>query len=93
MRTGSLLAVIVLHAFCNWMGLPRFWGRLRAEETLIGPDIGESKRVEDKTPKASNGELGVVWTIAYYVLLVIGAVGWYKYLWSLTESESALTQF
>src|ERR1039457_7364754 len=33
-RPGSLLSVILVHAFCNWMGFPRFWGRLssRSEE-------------------------------------------------------------
>lgn len=31
-----------------------------------------------------------VWTLTYYVLLVAGAVGWYKGLWALTESDNAL---
>lgn len=35
LRTGSLLAITVVHAFCNCMGFPRFWGRVDAE-------IGES---------------------------------------------------
>jgi prenyl protein peptidase len=91
MRTGSLLGVILVHAFCNWMGFPRFWGRVSAAETVIGPDLGEAKRGEDAKP--SNGQLSVVWTIAYYVLLVVGAVGWHKLLWQLTESESALSKF
>ena len=94
MRTGSLLSVILVHAFCNWMGLPRFWGRLEGgESTVIGPDVGESKRSEDKKAPASSGKLGVLWTVAYYIFLVIGAVGWYKFLWRLTESKSALVKF
>lgn len=28
LRTGSLLAVCAIHAFCNCMGLPRVWGRV-----------------------------------------------------------------
>ncbi|KAI8717932.1 hypothetical protein NCS52_00870600 [Fusarium sp. LHS14.1] len=28
LRTGSLLAVVLIHAFCNCMGLPRFWGQV-----------------------------------------------------------------
>jgi len=75
------------------MGLPRFWGRLTTEETNDGPSVGQSKRSEDAAPSASDGELAVIWTIAYYVLLVIGAVGWYKLLWPLTESSSALASF
>ncbi|OLN81509.1 putative CAAX prenyl protease 2 [Colletotrichum chlorophyti] len=26
LRSGSLLAIVLVHAFCNSMGLPRFWG-------------------------------------------------------------------
>ncbi|SPN98308.1 related to CAAX prenyl protease 2 [Cephalotrichum gorgonifer] len=29
LRTGSLLAIIIVHAFCNAMGLPRFWGHVQ----------------------------------------------------------------
>lgn len=92
-RTGSLLSVILVHAFCNWMGFPRFWGRLSPRETSFGPDIGEGKRSEDDKPSSSDGQLGTIWTLLYYSLLVIGAVGWYKLLWLLTESEAALTVF
>jgi len=93
LRTGSLLSVILVHAFCNWMGFPRFWGRLSTGESVIGPDIGEGKRSEDKTSSSSNGQLSIIWTVAYYLLLVVGAVSWWKLLWALTESESALTRF
>lgn len=30
------------------------------------------------------------WSVAYYMLLVAGAVAWWKGLWSLTESGNAL---
>lgn len=92
MRTGSLLSVILLHAFCNWMGLPRLWGRLTTEEATIGPEIGPSKKSED-IPPASEGKLPVLWTFAYYFLLIVGAVGWYRSLWTWTESASALAKF
>lgn len=92
LRTGSLLSVILVHSFCNWMGFPRFWGKVSAGETIIGPDVGESKRSEDVNI-LSNGELGLGWTVAYYMLLTVGAVAWWKLLWSLTESGSALCSF
>lgn len=92
LRSGSLLSVILVHTFCNWMGFPRFWGRVTSGDTVIGPDVGEGKRDENGAT-SSNGRLGVVWTIAYYVLLVVGAVAWWKLLWQLTESESRLTNF
>lgn len=91
LRTGSLLSVILVHTFCNWMGFPRFWGKVSADETVMGPDIGEGKRSEDGQP--FDGELGLGWTVAYYMLLTIGAWGWWKLLWPLTASESALTIF
>ena len=31
LRTGSLWGVVLVHSFCNWMGLPRFWGRVGGE--------------------------------------------------------------
>ena len=30
LRTASLPAVIIIHSFCNWAGLPRFWGRVES---------------------------------------------------------------
>jgi prenyl protein peptidase len=100
LRTGSLLAVIFVHAFCNWMGLPRFWGRVGAIEHLVGLDNGQEqvrKRDEDKATtvkvKVADGRLGIGWTVAYYLILVAGAIGFWKKLWALTESPSALIQF
>ncbi|TVY67444.1 putative CAAX prenyl protease [Lachnellula suecica] len=93
LRTGSLLAVILVHAFCNWMGLPRFWGRVTSgSDDIIAPDLGGGKR-NDNERKAGNGKLGVAWSVAYYALLVLGFVGWNKLLWTLTESGSALAAF
>lgn len=37
--------------------------------------------------------LGVGWTVGYYVLLVGGAWGFYRLLWTLTESGNALVTF
>jgi len=82
------------------MGLPRFWGRVGAIEPLVGPDNGQEqvrKRDEDKgTAKkveVADGRLGIGWTVAYYAILVAGAFGFWKELWTLTESSSALTSF
>lgn len=68
-RTGSLLAVFAVHAFCNGMGLPKVWGRV--------------ERLDGKGPD-------VLWTVAYYVLLAGGAVGFWKELWTLTEGGNGL---
>lgn len=87
LRTGSLLAVIVVHTFCNWCGLPRLWGRVECGVPLV------SAQKEDDVYVTPGGELGMGWTVAYYVLLVVGAVGFYYAMWPLTESENALVLF
>ncbi|KAK3692756.1 hypothetical protein B0T22DRAFT_24839 [Podospora appendiculata] len=74
-RTGSLPAVCAVHAFCNAMGLPRLWGRVRRPwEWEAAPGQRSS----------------LLWSVGYYVLLVVGAVSWYRNLWALTESGNAL---
>jgi len=81
------------------MGLPRLWGRVGAIEPLVRTDNGQEvgKRDEDKdTPtkvEVADSILGIGWTVTYYVILVIGAFGFWKELWVLTESASALAPF
>ncbi|KIH90669.1 prenyl protein peptidase [Sporothrix brasiliensis 5110] len=86
LRTGSLLAVCVVHSFCNSMGLPRFWGRVQRN-----PESGGNVASSSAQPPQSHGSL--LWTIAYYILLVTGAIYWYQHLWSQTESPLALVSF
>lgn len=94
LRTGSLPVVIIVHSFCNWCGLPRLWGRVEAGVPLAPPLRGKDDDNEERSPVyVAPGELRIGWTIAYYVLLVAGAVGFYYALWSLTESECALASF
>ncbi|KAI9810987.1 MAG: hypothetical protein M1827_005718 [Pycnora praestabilis] len=96
LRTGSLPAVILVHSFCNWCGLPRFWGRVEAGEP-IGPPLDRKDDGEGKGMKVNlqvaDGKLGVQWTVAYYVLLVGGAVAFWWGFWGFTESERALALF
>jgi len=95
LRTGSVYAVILAHSFCNWAGLPRVWGRIEGG-AIIGP-VGREKRERGKEDKdnvqVAGGRLGIHWTVAYYVLLVAGMVGFYRGLWPLTESRRALAIF
>jgi prenyl protein peptidase len=78
LRTGSLLAVIIVHTFCNSMGLPRVWGRFEpvwmTEMEIAGP--------------ASRP-----WTVVYYLLLLSGMAAWYWGLFPLTEDSLALAEF
>lgn len=103
LRTGNIYACIVAHTFCNWMGLPRFWGRVgrTLEHEAANAVQGKgSKLSADKVGKAHdtlaagprNQALGVEWTVAYYVSLFLGAFGFYKLLWPLTESGHALAE-
>jgi len=45
------------------------------------------------TPAPDPNILGLGWTVAYYVLLVTGAVGFAYLLWPLTESTNSLVDF
>lgn len=38
-------------------------------------------------------QLSIGWTIAYYLVLVGGAVFWWQGLWKMTEYEGALVDF
>ncbi|TFA97935.1 hypothetical protein CCMA1212_010332 [Trichoderma ghanense] len=79
LRTGSLLAVVAVHAFCNSMGLPRIWGAVQPY-WLPEADAARPGRV-------------VLWSGIYYVLLIGGSVAWWKNLYFLTESPIALAAF
>lgn len=93
LRTGSLLAVILAHAFCNWCGVPRLWGRVEAG-VPVGVPFAKVKEDEDNPGvDAAPGHLGIWWTFAYYALLFAGAIGFYYGLWPLTQSSRALASF
>lgn len=79
-RTGSLLAVILVHTFCNCMGLPRVFGRL------------EPYWLTDDQLTRTNPAVTVS-TGLYYIILAAGAVGWWQNLYPLTQSTKALTGF
>ncbi|KAL4877673.1 Sucrase/ferredoxin-like-domain-containing protein [Aspergillus karnatakaensis] len=92
LRTGSLVAVIFIHAFCNWCGLPRLWGRV--EVTVpIGTALSRGKEDSERSTEYTYGEPGIGWTVAYYGFLVAGAVGFYYALWPMSESLHALANF
>lgn len=96
LRTGSLVAVILCHSFCNWCGLPRFWGKVEVGVPLGPPterkDDGEGKGLKERI-QVADGTLGVGWTVAYYLFLVGGAFGFWWNLWALTDSPRALASF
>ncbi|KAI1919014.1 CAAX prenyl protease [Ophidiomyces ophidiicola] len=92
LRTGSLYAAILVHAFCNCCGLPRLWGRVQVEMpiqvVIRGKEDGQtpSERIENK-------QLGVSWTVAYYGILLVGTVAFWRRLWPWTDSPLALVFF
>lgn len=98
LRTGSLAAVILVHSFCNWCGLPRLWGRLEPvprSPLVLPPATAAAVRGKEDGDLSGGGSatLGIGWTIAYYLLLVAGAVGFWHQLWPLTQSSHALVSF
>lgn len=76
LRTHSLPAVIFIHSFCNWCGLPRLWGRVEA-----GAPIHKGE------PAQEMQETGIGWTVAYYIILIGGATGFYRNLWLWTDFQ------
>ncbi|KAL4801700.1 hypothetical protein BDV18DRAFT_148593 [Aspergillus unguis] len=92
LRTGSLLAVILMHAFCNWCGLPRLWGKVEVAAP-VGTASHRGKEDSARSSGYSYDQSGVGWTVAYYALLVVGAIGFFYTLWPLTESLHALADF
>ena len=40
--------------------------------------------------QVADGRLGITWTVAYYAILVAGAVGFWKGFWLLTSSSRSL---
>ena len=94
-RTGSIYLCIIIHSFCNLMGLPWFWGKLKKrEEHALSPVAIRGKDDMDAIqPRAKGKDLGLQWTVAYYALLLFGAYGFYAGLWPLTVSSQALVRF
>ena len=94
LRTGSVWAVILIHSFCNWAGLPRVWGKVEGSAIIgpVGKEGGRRGKEDKDLVQVADGELGIQWTLAYYFLLFAGAAAFYKGLWPLTESRRALTK-
>lgn len=80
LRTGSLLAVITVHIFCNYMGLPRFFG-----------SVEPYWMSEYELSALANGT--TAWTLLYYILLFGGASGFYWALYPLSQSDMMLVGF
>ncbi|KAH9821472.1 CAAX protease self-immunity, partial [Teratosphaeria destructans] len=72
----------------------------RDEDAHVSVRVGNSYMQPDKAdgltgnvPLQGPQNLGMAWTWVYYVLLVVGAFGFYKLLFPLTESNNALATF
>ncbi|PHH51404.1 CAAX prenyl protease 2 [Ceratocystis fimbriata CBS 114723] len=76
LRTQSLLAVALLHAQCNALGLPRFWGSV--SPYWVSYDVPSTSPVIR------------FWTMVYYMILLAGAIIWYTYLWPLSFSPHGI---
>ncbi|KAL8791461.1 MAG: hypothetical protein Q9213_000078 [Squamulea squamosa] len=89
-RTGNILAVILVHTFCNWAGLPRLWGRVEPRVAIGGPTVRGKEDSGSALGNERRGHWG--WSFAYYALLIAGAVAFQQCLWTLTESPKALAK-
>lgn len=70
-------------------------GKVKVGHSLMQQEDEQSTGAEQE--KAAQGalprNLGVQWTVGYYLLLVGGAVGFYRLLFPLTASSNALATF
>ena len=100
LRTGSIYAAVAAHSFCNWCGLPRFYGRVGV---AAGAPISAPSASKKTNVKKEGGETGagvrkrqtssIAWTVGYYSLLLAGAYGFYSQLFALTASSNTLADF
>ncbi|KAM0793833.1 hypothetical protein BDR22DRAFT_827472 [Usnea florida] len=94
LRTGSLWGVVVVHSFCNWMGLPRVWGKVGVVAIEGGIVGGPIRGKEDNDGRYQGAKtVGLAWTVAYYITLIAGALAWWKALWILSESKREVIKF
>ena len=69
------------------------WGRVGGvaiEGGIVGGPV-RGKEDEDRGV-GGDGQLGVQWTVAYYIALTVGAVMWWKCLWLMTDSRGELVK-
>lgn len=92
-----MLACILVHAFCNVMGFPWVWGRVKrqtyaARNTVIrGGQRGDEEIVQERFMVVK--DVHFMYSVLYYGLLVSGAYGFQRWLWAMTESQGALGGF
>ncbi|OQN95969.1 hypothetical protein B0A48_17912 [Cryoendolithus antarcticus] len=67
-------------------------GAVKVGNMLMQPEDGSSERARQATTAVST-RLGLSWTVVYYVLILAGAYGFYRLLFTLTESPNALVVF
>ena len=73
------------------MGLPRVWGKVGGVAIEGGIVGGPVRGKEDSDGRYQGARtVGLAWTVAYYIILIAGAVAWWKALWILSESKQDL---
>lgn len=59
----------------------------------MGKEKRERSKADEDNVQVAGGRLGIHWTLAYYMFLIAGMVGFCRGLWPLTESRRALAKF
>lgn len=106
LRTGNFYSVFIIHTFCNYMGLPRLWGKIRlrpgqarhyrtAQPSSISRGKDDWER--ESVLRGNNGsgskkgnffvrmDTDTRHTVIYYILLLAGVYGFYRYFLPLTS--------
>ena len=97
LRSGGVWGVVAVHAFCNFMGLPRVWGRLeRWEGGGRGSRDGREgkERGGNEDEEGDEGDEGWGWReVVYYAALLGGVWGWWwgGGVWWLSEGRGGFS--
>lgn len=104
LRLGSLPACILAHVLCNWISLPRLWGRVGTENHWgihfsTAPSSSQSTKLEtgqawahSAVNRIRSSWKGIGLTLAYYLLLFAGMAGFWRFVGILTVSEQGLAR-
>ena len=86
--------MVLVHAGCNWLGLPRLWGKVgESVAEQVEEEGGGAEKRKRAGFEVAVGTLGVEWTVAYYLVLVAGVLGFWQGFWVLTESGHRIVDF
>ena len=95
LRTGNVYAVILIHTFCNYMGFPKLWGKMRLQQSskhsIKRSEVFKRTKDDDSAKLTSsllNVDAELTHTVIYYALLITGVTLFSQLLVPLSDAGS-----